>query len=63
MNPDRMLTPKEVVQLLGVCTQTLRRWSNEGILNPITTPGGHRRYRAGDIVRLSTLAKDEKGAA
>ena len=58
MNPERMLTPAEVVKLLGVTTQTLRRWSNAGILEPVVTPGGHRRFRAGDIVRLSIAADD-----
>jgi putative resolvase len=38
---------------LGVSTETLRRWGAEGRLTEVRTAGGHRRYLASDIERLS----------
>lgn len=45
INPDdELLTPREVAQLFGVRTTTIARWAREGRLDPVRTPGGHRRY-------------------
>jgi excisionase family DNA binding protein len=47
-----LLTPGEVAALLHVDANTVARWSNEGRLQAIRTPGGHRRYPASEVLRL-----------
>ena len=37
--------PKKTAEHFGVCTATLREWSNKGKIEFITTDGGHRRYK------------------
>lgn len=42
------LTPAEVRRMLRISPSTLRRWANEGGIEVIRLPSGHRRYpRAG----------------
>jgi excisionase family DNA binding protein len=48
-----LLTPGEVAALLHVDANTVARWSNEGRLRAIRTPGGHRRYPASEVLRLA----------
>jgi excisionase family DNA binding protein len=38
------LTSTEAAGLLGVHASTVKRWCNEGALEFMTTPGGHRRF-------------------
>ena len=47
------LNISEAAYLLGVSTDTLRRWESEGKLTAERTKGGHRRYD------LTTILKDE----
>ena len=48
--PDRdWLGLAEASHVLGVSPATVRRWSDAGRLHVFTTPGGHRRYRRGDL--------------
>lgn len=55
-----MLTVKEAAQLLYVHENTVRRWTEQGILKSYRIgPRGDRRFRAEDINRL--LRKDNKG--
>jgi len=50
---DKMLTPREVAELLHVHTNTLRRWSDKGrIVAYRINPRGDRRYRLQDIERF-----------
>jgi excisionase family DNA binding protein len=50
---DDLLRPREVAELLGVRTATVARWAREGLIKPFTrTPGGHRRYRRGEVLAL-----------
>jgi DNA-binding transcriptional MerR regulator len=54
-DPDRMLEPREVAYLYQVNPKTVTRWHAKGKLTDvhvIKTPGGHRRFRAGDIKAL-----------
>jgi len=45
-----MLTTGDVAQLLGIHLNTVRRWSNKGILKPYRiSPRGDRRFRREDI--------------
>lgn len=41
---ERIFTPKELANIFGVTTQTLKEWENEGKIKATKTPGGHRRY-------------------
>lgn len=34
----------EFAELLGVCTRTLRRWDEDGLLKAYRTSTGHRFY-------------------
>lgn len=49
---DDLLRPREVSALLGVRTATVARWAREGLLKAVATPGGHRRYRRGEVLAL-----------
>ena len=50
---DDLLRPREVAELLGVRTATVARWARDGLLKAvIETPGGHRRYRRGEVLAL-----------
>lgn len=48
----RYLTPNEVAELLMVAPNTVRVWSEKGMLQAQTTAGGHRRFRASDVERF-----------
>jgi hypothetical protein len=48
---DLMLRP-EVAVLFRVDPQTITRWTASGYLHPIVTPGGQRRYFAGEVHAL-----------
>ena len=48
--PMRMLPIREACSLLGVHTNTVRRWSDRGLLKAYRIgPRGDRRFRRGDI--------------
>jgi excisionase family DNA binding protein len=47
---DKMLTPREVAELLHVHPNTLKRWSDKGRIAAYRiNPRGDRRYRLQDI--------------
>ena len=48
-----LLTPGEVAALLHVDANTVARWSNEGRVRSVRTPGGHRRYPVSEVLRLA----------
>jgi excisionase family DNA binding protein len=53
---DNMLTVQEVARLLHIHPNTLRRWSNQGLIKAYRiTPRGDRRFRRQEI--LDFLAK------
>lgn len=53
MRGSDMLTTSSVAYLLGVNTNTVRRWSNSGILKAYRIgPRGDRRFRRTDITRF-----------
>lgn len=49
---EELLRPGAAAKLLGIKTRTLANWSDAGIVSPIVTVGGHRRYREVDIEKL-----------
>lgn len=55
-----MLTVREVSQLLHVHSNTLRRWTEQGIIKAYRIgPRGDRRFRAEDVAVL--LLEENKG--
>jgi excisionase family DNA binding protein len=58
---DGMLTITEVSRLLHVHPNTLRRWSEEGLIRAYRIgPRGDRRFKSEDIAKL-LLGKAEDG--
>ena len=43
------LTLGQAAKFLGVAQSTIRKWSDEGRVAAFYTPGGHRRFRRGDL--------------
>src|ERR671910_3863880 len=43
------LTLGQAARYLGVAQSTIRKWSDAGRLPAFYTPGGHRRFRRGDL--------------
>lgn len=52
-----LLTPGEVAAMFSVNPKTVTRWAKSGKLPSIRTLGGHRRFKAADI--LAALHRDE----
>lgn len=46
---ERLLSIKEVSNILDVTKSTLRIWDNNNKLKAIKTIGGHRKYKMSDI--------------
>lgn len=51
-NDEHLLTPGEVAALFRVDPKTVTRWAASGRITSIRTPGGHRRFREGEIRAL-----------
>lgn len=50
-----LLTAHQIQERYGLHRNTLYKWEKQGILHPVRTPGGHRRYRKEEIERLLSL--------
>jgi excisionase family DNA binding protein len=48
-----LMTPGEVAAILHVDANTVARWSNDGKLRAVRTPGGHRRYYAVEVLEIA----------
>ena len=46
------LTLGQAATYLGVAQSTIRKWTDQGTLPAIKTPGGHRRYREDDVMAV-----------
>ena len=53
-NGEEWLRLGEAAAALGVSLNTVRRWSDSGKLICYRSPGGHRRFRRGDVDSLLT---------
>ncbi len=59
-NLDPMLTTSDVARILSVHINTVRRWSNQGILKSYRIGSrGDRRYRKEDIDEF--FSRDNRG--
>lgn len=51
MAPSPVLTPREAARFLGVHPNTLRRWSDAGLLEAYRVGiAGHRRFKRADLL-------------
>lgn len=50
----------EVALLFQVSRRSVSEWARTGKLPFVTTPGGHRRYRAGDVRALLDSASGRR---
>nr|WP_231475449.1 IS607 family transposase [Persephonella sp. KM09-Lau-8] len=55
-----MLTIKNIKEVYGISRTTLINWEKKGLLSPIRTPGGQRRYRREDIEKILQLTDKEE---
>jgi len=46
------LMPKQAAELLMVSSNTLRLWTQQGIIRAVTTAGGHRRFLRKEVERF-----------
>jgi len=60
---DELLRPREVAEIFGVRPTTIARWAREGRIEPVHTPGGHRRYPRTAVRRLLSTGETEPGEA
>ncbi len=49
---NEWLTLDQASRRLGVHPTTLRRWANQGAIDVLLTPGGHRRFHRADLERF-----------
>ena len=50
--PSALLSSRQAASILGVHTASVKRWSDQGVLRCVRTPGGHRRFHRQDIEAL-----------
>jgi excisionase family DNA binding protein len=58
---DALLTPSEVAELFRVNPKTVTRWARAGKISAIRTLGGHRRFRANEILQYLEQVESEQG--
>lgn len=46
---EKLLSISEAKKYLNVSRATIDRWQKKGIVHPVYTPGGHRRFREADL--------------
>src|SRR3989344_4017249 len=54
---QKLFTIEQAAQALSVSTKTLRRWEQKGVISPIRTIGGHRRYSLETLKTLKLKSK------
>jgi len=57
---QKLLTIKNIKEAYGISRTTLINWEKRGLLSPIRTPGGQRRYRKEDIEKILQLKDKEE---
>lgn len=56
---EQLLRPGQVAALFQVSRRTVGDWARAGKLEAILTPGGHRRFRAGEVRALLATLRTE----
>lgn len=59
---EKLYTPKEACEKLGIHIRTLQRWDNEGVLKVIRIPNGRRKIPQSEIDRLLNVSSSENNA-
>ena len=49
---ERLLTSREVADMMRVRIETVTRWGRDGKFTDIRTPGGRHRYRESEVRAL-----------
>ncbi len=49
--------------MFGVDPKTVTRWARTGLLQPVRTLGGHRRYPADQVHKLLNRMPQQRGSA
>lgn len=47
-----LMQVRQAARTLGVHENTIRRWADQGLLNPIRLPSGVRRFHAEEIAQV-----------
>ena len=51
----KYLTSMEIKKTYNISVVSLRTWEQQGVLHPIRTPGGHRRYLEDELLKAMGL--------
>jgi excisionase family DNA binding protein len=57
-NDQEWVSLRQAAEVLGVHPATVRNWADKGDLPSRRTPGGHRRFRMGDVRNLVQQTRD-----
>ena len=60
---NRLVTPAEAAQILGVDQVTVTRWAELGRITPIRLEGGQPRYMEADVRALKATIPQQRGPA
>jgi len=59
----KLLSTKECKEIYGLSRATLIKYEKKGLIKPLRTPGGIRRYRVEDIERLFGMSENKQEEA
>lgn len=55
----RFYTPAQATSRFGLSRSSLLRFERMGLVRPVRTPGGHRRYPESELFRLFELEEED----
>jgi len=59
----KLLSTKDCKEIYGLSRATLINYEKKGLIEPLRTPGGIRRYRIEDIERLFGMSEEKQEEA